>query len=443
MRFLGIGEYCDLSALYLRLMQAGHEVKVFVENPDYYGIYSGLLTFTKNWHDELEWICQAKSEGIILFESATKGIIQDALRQQGYQVIGGSAFGDNLEACREYGQQMMQKMDVQLAPTFKFNDFDAAISFINKSPKRYVYKNNHANSERTQNYVGMSVDGSDLIVLLQHYKNKLYKSKLHESNQLSESTDFVLMEYISGIEIGIGAFFNGERFLQPACLDWEHKHFFCGDLGELTGEMGTVVTYRGAENMFNKTLLHLESHLKASGYCGYINLNLIANAQGLWPLEFSSRFGYPGYSICGALHQVSWPDLFKKLLQKTSLHFETHPGYAVGVVVNVPPFPYKYGYNQLSKGLPIIFAPLFNDFDHFNFHLSEVALVNDQLITSGVTGNIGTAIAVSDSVEGAQKAANELAAKIIVPNVRYRQDIGTKLIKHELQQLIDWGHIAV
>ena len=90
-------------------MLAGHEVKVFVENPDYHGIYSGLLTFTKNWHDELEWIRQAKSDGIILFESATKGIIQDALRQQGYQVIGGSAFGDNLEACREYGQQMMQK----------------------------------------------------------------------------------------------------------------------------------------------------------------------------------------------------------------------------------------------------------------------------------------------------------------------------------------------
>ena len=110
MRFLGIGEYCDLSALYFRLMQAGHEVKVFVENHDYHDIYSGLLTFTKNWHDELEWIRQAKSEGVILFESATKGIIQDALRQQGYQVIGGSAFGDNLEACRECGQQMMKKM---------------------------------------------------------------------------------------------------------------------------------------------------------------------------------------------------------------------------------------------------------------------------------------------------------------------------------------------
>ena len=82
--------------------------------------------------------------------------------------------------------------------------------------------NNHANSERTQNYVGMSSEGPDLIVLLQRYQSKLDKSeldkyKLDKNNQHLESTDFVLMEYVNGIKIGVGAFFNGERFLQPAC----------------------------------------------------------------------------------------------------------------------------------------------------------------------------------------------------------------------------------
>src|SRR5688572_115638 len=112
MKFLGIGEYCDLGAMYLRLMQAGHAVKVYVEDADYQDIYAGMLNFTADWRSELVWIREAGEDGIILFESATKGDIQDTLRQDGYQVIGGSAFGDLLEGSREYGQRIMQEMGV-------------------------------------------------------------------------------------------------------------------------------------------------------------------------------------------------------------------------------------------------------------------------------------------------------------------------------------------
>ena len=433
MRFLGIGEYCDLGAMYLRLIDAGHQVKVFVENANYHEVYAGMLNFTQDWRSELDWIRDAGSDGIILFESAIKGSIQDALRQEGYQVIGGSAFGDRLEGDREYGQQIMHEMGMPIAKSYHFTDYERALTFIRASKKRYVYKSNGADSERTRNYVGKAADGADLIAILSHYKNQQVLQ--------TATTDFVLMEYISGIEIGVGAYFNGVQFLQPACSDWEHKRFFTGDLGELTGEMGTIVTYRGAEIIFERTLKQLETKLKQSGYCGYINLNMIANAEGLWPLEFTSRFGYPGYSICGALQLDSWETLFQKLLQKSSLHISTSAGFAAGVVLNVPPYPYHYGYEVLSKGLPILFEPSFTKIDQQNLHFNEVATINNNLVTSGMTGNIATAVGVGSTIKAARQQAYQLASIVILPNVRYRQDIGAKLIAGDLQQLIDWGYV--
>ena len=43
MRFLGIGDYCDLSALYLRLLAEGHEVKVHIAKPLCRDILAGLV----------------------------------------------------------------------------------------------------------------------------------------------------------------------------------------------------------------------------------------------------------------------------------------------------------------------------------------------------------------------------------------------------------------
>ncbi len=48
----------------------------------------------------------------------------------------------------------------------------------------------------------------------------------------------------------------------------------------------------------------------------YINLNLIANREGLWPLEFTSRFGYPRFALCETLHDKGWDRIFKKMLDR-------------------------------------------------------------------------------------------------------------------------------
>ena len=69
--------------------------------------------------------------------------------------------------------------------------------------------------------------------------------------------------------------------------------------------MGTVVTYERTGMFFRRTLASEALLLKENGYCGYINLNTIVNSEGIWPLEFTCRFGYPGYAILAPLQRTT------------------------------------------------------------------------------------------------------------------------------------------
>ena len=46
MRFFEIGDYCDLSSLYLRLLKEGHEVKVYISKSLCHDTLAGLVTRT-------------------------------------------------------------------------------------------------------------------------------------------------------------------------------------------------------------------------------------------------------------------------------------------------------------------------------------------------------------------------------------------------------------
>jgi phosphoribosylamine--glycine ligase len=433
MRFLGIGEYNDLGAMYHGLAARGHEVRVFIEDPACHDVFGGMLPLTQDWRADLGWLREAGKDGVVLFESAIKGAEQDALRREGFQVIGGSALGDRLEADRGFGQRVLRDAGLRTAASHRFTGYDAAIAFVTRSPGRYVLKFNGADSPRSRNYIGQVEDGCDMLALLSVYLSR---------QAAGPPPDFVLMEHVDGVEVGVGAYFNGEAFLDGACIDFEHKRFFPGELGELTGEMGTIVSYRGSRKLFEAVLAPLAPLLREGGYCGYINVNLIANDEGLWPLEFTSRFGYPGFAICEALHLQPWEEIFLRMLRRDCLALPTREGFAAGVVLTVPPFPYRHGYEELSKGMPICYRAGMTAEDHAALHFAEVAQVQGRLVTSGATGYVGVATGTGKTVPQAAQAAYRLAAKVVAPNLRYRRDIGERVACGDLQRLVQLGWLA-
>ena len=425
MRFLGVGDAADLGALYLRLARDGHEVKVFVGHPQCQQTLAGLIDRVADWQAELDWIRAVGHEGCILFENvgAGRGQLQDSLRRDGFNVIGSSAYGARLENDRAYAQRILGELGLQTASIFEFSEPEKAIRFIEQRPARYVLKSNGPDAAT---FVGRHLDGSDVRALL-------------EADGKSTAASFVLMDFVEGVEMGVGAYFNGICFLQPACLDWEHKRFFPGDLGELTGEMGTVVTYSRSKCFFECTLAKMAPLLRETGYCGYINLNTIVNDNGIWPLEFTCRFGYPGYAILDPLQRTPWADLFRLMLNPGSDQFDTYPGFAVGIVITTPPFPYYRDNVPEPIGLPILFAGDLTPEQRRNLHYGEVGLKGDVLVTSGMSGYTLVVTGTGETIEAARVAANALAEKVIVPNGRYRLDIGHKLIEGEFAKIEAWG----
>lgn len=436
MRVLGIGDYNCLGDMYRRLSQRGHEVRVSVQRPEAHGVFEGLLQRSEHWWYDLDWIREAGDQGLIVFETAAFGELQNRLRRAGYRVIGGSAYGDRLENDRAFGQSVLAELGLRIAETHSFTDFGAALEFLRKRPGRYVYKPNGEQSAGTRSYIAQMEDSADLGAMLR------LEQRRHVERGAGRAPNFVLMEHVEGIEVGVGAYFNGEEFLSPALLDWEHKRFFPGDMGELTGEMGTVVTYRGAERLFDLTLAKMAGRLRQSGYCGYINLNTIVNEQGVWPLEFTCRFGYPGFAICDALHEEGWDSIFEKMLSRSDTRIRTRAGFAVGVVLTVPPFPHEHGYAELASGLPVFLSPELSEAERDALHFSEVAREGKHLVTRGCLGDVLVATGVGADLPSAQRAAYGVMHKVVVPNMRYRMDIGDRLLRQDYARLEALGYLS-
>jgi phosphoribosylamine--glycine ligase len=419
MRILGITETCDLGSMYMRLMADGHDVRVTVSEPLAAETMLGLVPRANDWRQELAWVQQAGEEGIIIFEATGFGALQDQLRRDGCNVIGGSALGDRLETDRTFALELLGAQGLHIARVRQFTDAQAAVADLHARPRRCVFK---VNASDGQTFVGSFPDGSDVAALL--------SARIGAANH-----PFILMDFMDGIETGVGAYFDGTSFLQPACVDWEHKRFFAGDMGELTGEMGTVATFDGSGALFTETLKPLEPLLREAGHVGWVNLNTIINEEGIWPLEFTCRFGYPGFAVLEPLQACGWTDLFRAMAGGHHPGFHTHAGFSLGVVLSTPPFPYSRKDLHSPVGLPV----LVGDIAPEQLHLGEVGMAGTQLVTSGIYGWTAVVTGTGATVEAAKAAAYASAAQVHAPNIRYRMDIGDKLIAGELSQLKAWG----
>ena len=255
-----------------QIKKEGHEVKVYIEAEDDKDVYDGFLDKVQNWKEHIDWA------DVIVFDNVGFGSVVESLRQKGKLVVGGSKYTDMLEEDREFGQNEMKKAGMLTLSHWDFSSFDDAIDFIKSNPGRYVFKPfAAAPNQKGILFVGQEEDGKDLIEILE--QNKIIWAK--------KIKRFQLQKRAVGVEIAVGAFFNGKDFIFPVNINFEHKKLFPGDLGPNVGEMGTLMYWSPPNEIFTSTLLKMKDQLFKCGYVGYIDINCIANAKGIYPLEFT------------------------------------------------------------------------------------------------------------------------------------------------------------
>ena len=408
-----------------QVVKEGNEARLWIENPEEQGIGDGFVPKINDWKKDVDW-----ADVVVFDDVLGMGEMAQEVRQAGVKVVGGSPYTDKLEDDRGFGQQELKAAGVSIIPQQNFTSFDDAIAFVKAAPNRYVIKpSGEAQNYKRLLFVGEEEDGRDVIQVLEDYK-RAWADKIKE---------FQLQRRIMGVEVAAGAFFNGQQFVTPICVNFEHKKLFPGDIGPPTGEMGTSMFWSEPNKIFNATLEKMESRLAQERYVGYIDVNCIVNSNGIYPLEFTARFGYPTISIQqeGLLTPIS--EMLYKLAEGSLTRLRARAGFQVGVRVVVPPFPYRDMETFLSTSKDAVI--LFKTGSREGIHIEDVKLLNDEWVVTGTSGVVLIVCGVGPTMKQAQRQAYNRVRNVMIPHMYYREDIGDRWSEEDSDRLHAWGYL--
>jgi len=190
--------------------------------------------------------------------------------------------------------------------------------------------------------------------------------------------------------------------------------------------------------LFNATLKKMQPKLAEAGYAGSIDINCIVNNNGIYPLEFTARFGYPAISIQQEGLLTPMGELLYKLAEGTLTRVRARSGFQIGVRIVVPPFPYndRETFESTSKDSVILFKTPGRE----GVHIEDVKNVGGEWLVTGTSGVVLVVCGTGPTMKQAQRQAYNRVRNIMIPHMYYRDDIGERWAE-DSDRLHAWGYL--
>lgn len=411
--------------LAVRAQDAGHAVKLWCGNTNF---GKGLVPRVEEWEPQMDWADLIVLTGNSRYENRLAEYFG-----RGYPIFGSNIKSSELELDRGKGQEILKKYGIETIPYKVVSTPEEAIALIEKTGEAYAMKPWGGEGDKAMTSVPSTPE--DAIYTLECWKRQgLFKGQL------------MMQEKVDGVEIGISGMFGPAGWNEALEESFEHKKFLTGDLGENTGEMGTVIRHVRKSKLFEMVLEPITDYLHVCQYVGDCSVNCIIDKGGQpWPLEFTMRLGWPDFCIRQELlsgDPVEW--MLDLLEGQDSMRMSTDV--AVGVLMAHGDFPRQDDPAALHAGAPLRGV---DDATYPHLHYQQVMAGSGPVMKGGkavdvkmeVTAGqyVVVATGAGRTVKSAQKAAYAVVEAVKWPsNVMYRIDIGDRL-KDDLPKIQKHG----
>ena len=430
---------CGESAgLAYRCQNEGNEVWLYIDDKASRPCLQGIVNQVNSLYEGL-----SKKPDVIVFDTTGNGDIAIRLKKQGFKVVGsgavykGKSFEDEIELDRSLGLDIMKYNGILIPETVEFKgskDIEKAKQHIKKSNKRYVIKIDN-NKIPSSSYVSDSPE--DMIAHLDYIKKQ---------NCLKMGDDFILQEFIKGVELSTEMWFSKGNPVYPANGTMETKKFMADDLGANTGCSTSLVwCYKVPEpKIVQMTLKKIFPLLKQVEYTGCIDINCIISEEDHKPygLEWTPRMGYSAIYAFTKLFNSDVAEVLYGIASGTMKEFDVKDGYGYAIRVTIPPAPLSIKDEKLREkifketagqrvnyeGDPDCIFPI-------EIRLSK----DDEFETAGVDGEICEIVGYGKTIEESRDEAHENFEKLDIPDKQARLD-GLKRPSEQLPKLRNWGY---